>query len=101
MMSRPIPPSSPIEISATMLPTTAPAAARRSDGTRYGTDVGSFNRTSVFHQPAAAQRKYSLCTALGALRPRVIPTATGKNARYAAITATDIHGCHSNEPIFE
>ena len=27
-----------------------------------------------------------------------MPTATGKNARYAAISATDIHGCHGYGP---
>ena len=68
-----MPPSSPIDISATMLPTTAPAAASRNEGTRYGTEAGSLSRISVFHQPAAEQRKYSVCTADGDFSPDVAP----------------------------
>ena len=57
MMSRPMPPSSPIEISATIAPTTAAGRASRSAGIRNGTEAGSLSRTSVVHQPAAEQRK--------------------------------------------
>ena len=41
----------------------------------------------------------SVWVATGELKPRSAPTAMGKNARYAAMTATDIQRSHSKEPI--
>src|SRR5829696_1645241 len=87
-----MPPRIPVEISATIAPTTADAAASRSAGMRYGTDAGSRSRTSACHQVAEKLRISSTECADGERRPRSVPTATGKKARYAAITATDIHG---------
>ena len=47
MTSRPMPPRSPIETSATTVPITADAAASRSAGSRYGTLAGSRKLSSV------------------------------------------------------
>ena len=51
MISRPMPPRVPVEISATIAPTTAAAAASFSAGTRYGTAAGS--RSFTQRLPAA------------------------------------------------
>ena len=81
MISRPIPPRVPVEISATIAPITAAAAASRADGITNGTDAGSRSRSSVVHQPQASARNSSTSAVRGEVRPRSMPTAIGKNAR--------------------
>jgi hypothetical protein len=81
MISRPIPPRVPVEISATIAPITAAAAASRTDGIRYGTDAGSRSRSNVAHQPQASARNSSTSAGRGEVSPRSMPTAIGKNAR--------------------
>ena len=53
MISRPMPPRVPVEISATIAPTTAAAAASCSAGIRYGTAAGRRSVRSVCQWPAA------------------------------------------------
>ena len=81
MINRPMPPRVPVEISATIAPTTAAAAASRTAGIRYGTEAGSRSRSSVVHQLAASVVNSSTSARAGEVSPRSMPTAIGKNAR--------------------
>src|SRR5947208_4961515 len=57
-----------------------------------GIDAGTRSRHSTFDRPAAYDRISSTARGSGESRPRSVLIATGKNVRYAAITATPTHG---------
>src|SRR3954469_9497354 len=58
-----------------------------------GIDAGTRSRHSTFDRPAAYDRISSSARGSGECRPRSVLIATGKNVKYAAITATPTHGC--------
>ena len=83
-----MPPRSPIDTSATTVPITADAAASRRAGT--GTAPRGQSEPEQGPPPADAVAAHQVeVGGIGDFRPRSMPTATGKKARYAAITATE------------
>src|SRR6266545_6062822 len=70
-------------------PTTLAVAEIFSAAKRYGSDAGTrtFQRTAS--RPAAYERISSSALGSAELRPRSVLIVTGKNVRYAAITATE------------
>ena len=99
MISRPTPPRSPVEISATRTPITDAVAASFMAGTMRGTAAGNRSMRIVWRLVAAKLRISSSDVADADSSPRSVPTATGKKARKAPSTATDSHRGHSHPPI--
>src|SRR5512133_2552734 len=58
----------------------------------YGNDAGTRRRQRIRQRPAAYERISSSARGSGECRPRRVLIATGKNVRYAAITATPTEG---------
>src|SRR5262245_46804964 len=57
-----------------------------------GSEAGTRRRQRIFQRPAAYECISSSARGSTAWRPRSVLIATGKNVRYAAITATETHG---------
>ena len=96
-ISRPTPPRSPVEISATTTPTTDAGAGQleRRHHVRHG------GREAQLAQRLRPRRRRSCRISSSDVagadsRPRSVPTATGKKARNAPSTTTDSHRGHSH-----
>src|SRR5581483_12075328 len=74
-------------------PTTLAVAAIRNAENTKGSDAGTRSFQSTVHELAAYVRIRSSARASADCRPRSVLIATGKNVRYAAITATDPQPC--------
>src|SRR4051812_15409237 len=70
-------------------PTTLAVALTFSAVKTYGSDDGTRSFQSTFHGLAAYERRSSCARGSADWSPRSVLIATGKNVRYAAITATD------------
>src|SRR5690349_11393963 len=72
-----------------MAPTTLAVALILSAVKRYGSDAGTRKCQSTCQRVAAYERSNSWACGSADCRPRSVLIVTGKNVRYAAITATD------------
>src|SRR3954454_65585 len=72
-----------------MMPTTLAVAQIFSAVNRYGIDAGTRRYQSTFHGLAPYVRMRSCARGSADWSPRSVLIVTGKNVRYAAITATD------------
>src|SRR3954451_14321110 len=72
-------------------PTTDAVAATRSAENRYGIDVGTRSFQRMCQRLPANERMSSSARGSADCRPRSVLIVTGKNVRYAAITATEPH----------
>src|SRR6266850_3841593 len=72
-------------------PTTLAVAATLSAVNTYGAAAGSRTLTSTSRGEAAYERMSSSARGSGERRPRTPAIVTGKNVRYAEITATESH----------
>ena len=100
MISLPMPPARPVEISATTTPTTEAVAASLSAGTMYGSAAGNLSLNSVWRQDAAYESMSSSDAGGVEVNPFNVPTATGKKARKAPSTAAESHLGHSKAPMW-
>src|SRR2546423_12146486 len=74
-----------------MAPTTLTVAEIRSAVNRYGKAAGKRNRQKTWRGLAASARIRASASGSTARRPRSMLIVTGKNVRYAAITAFETH----------
>src|SRR5919206_1489150 len=70
-------------------PTTLAVALTFSALKRYGIDAGTRKNQSTLQRDAAYERSSSCARGSADCSPRSVLIVTGKNVRYAAITATD------------
>ena len=75
-----------------MAPITLAVAEIFSAEKMKGKEAGTRSSQRIFEGPAAYERISSSARGSGECRPRSVLIATGKNVRYAAITATPTEG---------
>src|ERR671914_198170 len=79
-------------------PTTLAVAEILNAANRYGSDAGTFTFQRTAHRLAAYERISSSARGSAASRPRSVLIVTGKNVRYAAITATENQSGRPRDP---
>src|SRR5688572_8083057 len=80
-------------------PTTLAVAETLSAENRYGNEAGTFSFQRIDHRLAAYERISSSARRSAESKPRSVLIVTGKNVRYAAMTATENHAGKPREPI--
>src|SRR5215207_1755348 len=85
--------------SPTIAPTTLAVAETLNAEKRYGSDAGTLSFQRIDQRDAAYERISSSARGSAESSPRSVLIVTGKNVRYAAMTATENHDGSPREPV--